>query len=509
MRIIGLFIVSSIMYACVLVVIGLVALITKVSFAFNFSNLLLFFLSVFITVSTSSYFYSLVRTFLSKYLPSSPFNVAFELENLSKRLISVLELNELTNIVVNTVFDILQVKNISLLILNSDSKTYLCATAAGFNISDMTRLSVSSDDMLITALSKIKNVTYRDLLIKSLSWQDASLVSHTFAKLRSLYIFPIMHNDSIEALLCLNSKKSQKKFTRREIFSLQNLCKNLAPALHNAATMNLLKKINNDLVDAQSQLLQTAKMSALEKLAAGIAHEIHNPLTIISGKAQVLLLKGEKKFEKEKVQEVLSTIVQQTKRAADITRRLLMFAKPQQIETKRLINVESVISDTISLVSYQVSLDEIRIVKIIESNIPFVAGSLIELRELFLNLILNAIQAIGNKGVITISVKHLENDGVVKISVADTGKGIPSEDINTIFDPFYTTKTDCVGLGLFVCQQIVNRMRGSIKVESIPNSGSIFNILLPIPLRITTLQGSKTIVRHDEATVDNLNHVQL
>jgi len=148
-----------------------------------------------------------------------------------------------------------------------------------------------------------------------------------------------------------------------------------------------------------------------------------------------------------------------------------------------MINIENVINDTIALVSYQISLDDIRIVKIIENNVPLIEGSLFEIRELFLNIILNAIQAIGQKGVITISIKYIINQNIIKISIADTGAGISEEKITNIFDPFYTTYPENVGLGLFVCQQIVNRLRGSIMVESNINNGSVFIISIPVTKR--------------------------
>jgi signal transduction histidine kinase len=484
------------------VLIGLSLLIldrfSGLAFPLSIVNSMLLFATVSFTVATSSLIYGLLRSFVYRYLPSSPICVSHELSKISSKLISILDFNELVNLVTNTVYDLLALKNIALLVYNKDSNSYICVTSAGLSITEMSHLSLEGDDLLIATLRSNSTCIYRDTIIKSLSWQDASIVSHSFARLRSLYVLPVMYEGQIIGLLCLSAKKNEKRLLRKEIVSLQGLSAHLGPALHNATTMNSLKKINNELVDTQSQLLQTAKMSALEKLAAGIAHEIHNPLTIISGKAQVLLLKGEKKLDAQKVTEVLTTIVQQTKRAADITRRLLMFAKPQQIETKRLISIESVINDTISLVSYQVSLDEIRIVKIIESNTPFIAGSLLEVRELFLNLILNSIQAIGTQGVITIVVKHIEKDGLVKISIADTGKGIPKEKTVDIFDPFYTTKVDCVGLGLFVSQQIVNRMGGAIKVDSAPGTGSVFNVLLPVPLRITSRHSGESVHSPDQ-----------
>ncbi|MBU1864358.1 MAG: hypothetical protein KKH94_11900 [Candidatus Omnitrophica bacterium] len=452
----------------------------KIPFEYSKARLVLIFFVSITTVCTYKYVETVLQGLIEKHFSRVNVSSSRELRGLNEKIISILDLTELANLVVNTVSEVFHIKNVSLLTLNDDIRSYKLASSYGFNITETSQLSLPHDDILLKAALKTKRALSRDTLIKSLLWHESSLVCHSFVKLYAYYIFPIIFNGTVIGLLNLNKKKSNKNLSRREIEQIESFLPMCALALNNSRTFSSLKRITDDLKSVQSHLLQSAKMSAIEQLAAGIAHEIHNPLTIISGKAQVLLLKGSKKVDQERVNDVLQTIVQQTKRAAEITRRLLMFAKPQSDDSNRFVNIESVINDTISLVSYQISLDDIRIVKVIESNIPHIIGSVVEVRELLLSLMLNAIQAIGKKGVITVTLQHVDKDGLIKISIADTGIGIPDEHIPYIFDPFYTTRRDRVGLGLFVCQQIVNRLGGAIKVESKIGVGTAFMVMMRV-----------------------------
>jgi len=233
----------------------------------------------------------------------------------------------------------------------------------------------------------------------------------------------------------------------------------------------------------QSHLIHSAQHSAIAQLATGLAHEIHNPLTIISGKAQILLLKRDKIAFDDQVSDVLKTIVKQTKRAADITRKLLMFSDSHK-SIKELVDLEMVVHDTIALLSYQVSLDQIQVVKRFEPSIPKLSGNKAELREAFLNVFLNAVQAIGTKGNIEIRLRLRKEQNAIELSVRDSGCGISEEDLPKVFHPFFTTREGTSGLGLFVTQQIVHGYGGSIRVESMIRQGTTFYINLPCVRKI-------------------------
>ena len=143
------------------------------------------------------------------------------------------------------------------------------------------------------------------------------------------------------------------------------------------------------------------------------------------------------------------------------------------------VSLEKILEETVALVGYQASLDKIEIIKSVDRDMPLFFGNVQEVREVFLNLFLNAVEAIGTEGKVTIALKHHREDNVLEVCISDSGRGIPPEDLEKIFNPFFTTRHEAVGLGLFVTRQIVNRYGGDIRVESQVGEGSLFIIQLP------------------------------
>ena len=146
---------------------------------------------------------------------------------------------------------------------------------------------------------------------------------------------------------------------------------------------------------------------------------------------------------------------------------------------KENVHLDRILEDTIALVSYQTSLEGIGIARTIHHPIPPFFANIHEIREVFLSLILNAVQSIGSKGKVHIEMNDRPAEQFIEITVSDDGKGISSENVDKLFNPFFTTRTDAVGLGLFVAKQIVHRYGGSIRVESRQGEGSLFIVRFP------------------------------
>jgi len=263
----------------------------------------------------------------------------------------------------------------------------------------------------------------REKVARTFSWQEANQLTRDFELLHASCVIPLMFQGDLIGSVNLMPRAAAKKFNAQELKSFAEFGREAAVAFRNAALFEELKESNRQLMEIQSRFLHSAQHSAISQLAAGIAHEIHNPLTIISGKAQILLLKRDKIAYDAQVEEALKTIVKQTKRAADITRKLLMFSESSK-SVKEPVDLESVINDTIALLSYQVSLDQIEVVKQFDHPIPKWEGNMGELREAFLNLFLNAVQAIGEKGTIRILLHYSDRDQIIQLRVADSGCGI-------------------------------------------------------------------------------------
>ncbi|NIM90411.1 MAG: PAS domain S-box protein [Candidatus Aminicenantes bacterium] len=224
----------------------------------------------------------------------------------------------------------------------------------------------------------------------------------------------------------------------------------------------------------QSQLIQSARLAALGKLSAGIAHEINNPLSIISGHAQILLM--DKIADSPEIKEPLETIKKQVDRASSITDQLLQFSKRIKPRLKKS-NVNETLKDTLVLLRQQLSQDKIKIVKKLSSKPAFIRADASQLQQVFMNLISNASHAMPNGGTLTIDTTF--KDGNLETKFTDTGCGIPERNLSKIFEPFFTTKKDGTGLGLSIAYGIIKAHKGDIKVKSEEGKGTTFIIILP------------------------------
>lgn len=403
----------------------------------------------------------------------------FVLSKLARDLLSVLDLNEIGNLIVNTFGETVRVRTASLLVFQQNERVYEVISAYGIQPTQYRKIRFSVDRPIIDTMRTHATPLVREQIRKLFQWQEANQLGTEFELLHATCIIPIVHEDELIGSLNLGVRSAAKPFREADLNFFHEFANQIAPVIRNAIMVEEIKRVNEELKRVQAELIQSTRLSAIEQLATGLAHEIHNPLTIISGKAQVLLLKKDKKSYDESVEEVLKTIVKQTKRAADITRKLLMFSQGRSAQDDQ-IDFETIVNDTVALVSYQTALDDVRVVKQLDHRLPPFYGNPVAFREIFLNLFLNAVQAVGRSGSIQIGVHYRSSERAIEIRVADSGIGIERENLNQIFNPFFTTRSEATGLGLFVTQQIVHRYRGSIRVESAPGEGTVVIIQLPV-----------------------------
>ncbi len=231
----------------------------------------------------------------------------------------------------------------------------------------------------------------------------------------------------------------------------------------------------NQLRRLQAQLTQSERMAATGELAAQIAHEINNPLGIIKnyvGIARMLMP------EEDNNRENLKIVDQEINRIAGIVRRLLKFAKPGTEDIQQ-VQINQVLEELLALLQGQLFRRKIEIVSEFTENLPEVNVSTDQMRQVFLNLIKNAEDAMPEGGKLTIGTRYRK--GRVEIEIADDGCGIPGEDVKNIFEPFFTTKgVKGTGLGLSVSYGIIKNYNGEIEVQSEPGKGTTFTIQLPV-----------------------------
>jgi two-component system NtrC family sensor kinase len=225
----------------------------------------------------------------------------------------------------------------------------------------------------------------------------------------------------------------------------------------------------------EEQMSQTEKLTSLGLLAAGVAHEVNTPLAVISNYIQML---AKQMPEGDPRQGIIDKIVKQTFRASEIVNNLLNFSRTGAAELTD-IDVNRVVEETLSLVAHPLKTSQIQIVKQLGATLPPVRGSANKLQQVFLNLFLNARDAMPSGGML--EVRTAAHNGSVEVEVADTGAGIPREHIHRIFDPFFTTKATGrgTGLGLSVSYGIIKEHAGKIDVRSTPGKGTSFHVEFP------------------------------
>jgi len=237
----------------------------------------------------------------------------------------------------------------------------------------------------------------------------------------------------------------------------------------------LVAERTRELRDMQEAVIQSEKLASLGKLAAGIAHEINNPLTTILIYAHLLL---ERCGERPEFREPLTLIADETARCARIVKGLLEFARltPSQ-ETPADVN--EILDRVVQLLENQAFVRNIRIVRALDRNLPAVVLDRNKMQQVFSNLTINACEAMPKGGTLTIVSRRGSDGTSLEVSFADTGIGIPRDNLPRLFDPFFTTKNFGTGLGLAVSYGIVRRRGGTIDVHSEVGRGSVFLVRLP------------------------------
>ncbi|SMC22411.1 PAS domain S-box-containing protein [Desulfacinum hydrothermale DSM 13146] len=228
----------------------------------------------------------------------------------------------------------------------------------------------------------------------------------------------------------------------------------------------------------QQQLLQADKLASIGQLAAGIAHEINNPLGIILGYTQLLIREEPEGTERL---EDLRTIERHTRTCKTIVEDLLSFSRRAHTKKERA-SLHETIEEVLSVVRHNLELDQIRLEKDFDRSVPTMVLDRDKMRQVFMNLIMNAKQAIGKDGLIRVVTRWDSQRGQVRVIVSDNGCGMDPKVVPRIFDPFFTTKStgEGTGLGLSVSYGIVKNHGGDILVESRLGEGSTFTVVLPV-----------------------------
>ncbi len=231
-----------------------------------------------------------------------------------------------------------------------------------------------------------------------------------------------------------------------------------------------------ELRQMQTHLIQSEKLASLGKMAAGVAHEINNPLTSILLNTHLMLEKIDKK---QAFYENLSLIAEETARCTQIVKGLLEFAR-QNPPQKAFVQINELIERTSQLLENQASFQNIKIIKELDPALPPIRLDKNKIQQVFWNLMLNACDAMPKGGQLVISSQLSEDHRFIEVRFIDSGVGIPKENLPKLFDPFFTTKTSGTGLGLAVTYGIIEQHEGKIDVQSEVGVGTVFTLSFPL-----------------------------
>jgi signal transduction histidine kinase len=404
---------------------------------------------------------------------------------LSRKLNSVLDLEVLISGMLSALMDELKIEHIAVFLRrdhqpdelscfklkkkepdnsNMDAAVQACNNIEEYKINlngRLSRLLLSEKEPLF--LKELQNhLPENDPEIKTLHRLDGKLV------------VPLISRDKLVGILSIGPKRLDQRITDSDLEFISVLAGQLTVSVENALLYENQKRINTELRDTQKQLIQSEKLAATGQFSASLAHEINNPLGIIKNYLQIL---WESMETNSNNQDNLSAIKAEVDRIARIVKSFLDFSRPTK-EEMSFLGITEIINQVIFLVKQEFLSRDIRITADLPENLSKIFGSEDQLKQVFLNLLVNSRDFMPQGGEINIRAREIT--GKVEIEFSDTGCGILEDNLNRIFDPFFTTKTDGrgTGLGLWICYGIIQRHGGSIQAKR-KKQGTSFTIYLP------------------------------
>ncbi|MFI4946170.1 MAG: sensor histidine kinase, partial [Burkholderiales bacterium] len=276
-------------------------------------------------------------------------------------------------------------------------------------------------------------------------------------------------------VLYVDNAGSSEPFSSEALRAAEALARHAALAIENAQLFEREQHTIEELQKAQKQLLQSEKLATIGQMAAGIAHELNTPLTYIMGNLELLELQQLTPGQAE----MLSSIARGADRIRSLAHRLLAFSRPAREEMTPL-SLNDVIERSLELCQYQIASADVTLEKTLEPELPSVLGVSNQLETALINLVVNALQAMGEKGGV-LRVASRRRGGEVEVAVSDEGSGIPERVRTTLFEPFVTTKPEGkgTGLGLSTVLMVVERHNGHVDFDTQQGRGATFRITLP------------------------------
>ncbi len=406
---------------------------------------------------------------VEQFLFKGRYNYRETLASFSKAMVSILDLQSLSKRIIETITQTMGVEKASLFLSNEEK--------GGYSLFESKNLTASTpflfkSDPLPHYLQKIGEIVIREELAKRANISEIDEVVKKMSLLEAEVSIPFISKGQLIGMINLSHKFNKDIYSHEDIELLSTLANQTAVAVENA-------RLYEDLKRSKSYIRRADRLASLGTLTAGLAHEIRNPLVAIKTLTQLL---PERIDDEEFRTEFLQIASGEVDRISSLVTELLEFARPSEPKLE-LEDINAILDGMLLLVSTETKKKQIDVSKDYSSDIPPVQVDREQIKQVFLNILLNGIDATSENGKITVRTRFFMKPGgepYTQIEFTDTGCGIPEEYIEDIFNPFFTTKSTGSGLGLSISHQIIQDHRGYIDVESRLGKGSSFFINLPV-----------------------------
>ena len=389
----------------------------------------------------------------------------------SKAMVSILDLQSLSKRIMETITQTMGVEKASLFLWNEEKGGYSLFESKNIKMTASTP-QLHKDDPLPHYLQKIGEIIIREELAKGVNISEINEVIKKMSFLEAEVSIPLILKGQLIGMINLSHKFNKDIYSHEDIELLSTLANQTAVAIENA-------RLYEDLKRSKSYIRRADRLASLGTLTAGLAHEIRNPLVAIKTLTQLL---PERLDDEEFRTQFLQIASGEVDRISSLVTELLDFARPSDPKLE-MENINTILDGMILLVSTETKKKQINIIKNYTSDLPPVQIDREQIKQVFLNILLNGIEATSENGKIMVKTRSFMKPGgepYVQIEFTDTGSGIPEEYLEDIFNPFFTTKSTGSGLGLSISNQIIQDHRGYIDVESQLGEGSSFFINLPV-----------------------------
>jgi two-component system nitrogen regulation sensor histidine kinase GlnL len=408
---------------------------------------------------------------VEQFLFKNRYDYRETLGTFSKAMVSILDLESLSKRIIETITQTMGVEKASLFLWDEGKGGYSLFESKNVKMSPPATLLLKNDP-LPHYLQKIGEIIIREELAKGAKIPELNGVVNKMSLLESEVSIPLISKGQLVGMINLSHKFTKDIYSHEDIELLSTLANQTAVTIENA-------RLYEDLKKSKSYIRRADRLASLGTLTAGLAHEIRNPLVAIKTLTQLL---PERLDDEEFRDQFLKIAAGEVDRISSLVTELLEFARPSDPKLE-LEDINAILDGMILLVSTETKKKQIAIAKYYTSDLPPVQIDREQIKQVFLNILLNAIEATREGGEITVKTRSfMKPDGepYVQVEFSDTGCGIPGEYLEDIFNPFFTTKSTGSGLGLSISNQIIQDHSGYINVESQLNKGSSFFINLPV-----------------------------